>query len=206
MSRLALVLPALVLAVLPGADPPPAAAVDALVKRAGFTADGPGFALLVLHDGRPVLEKCHGLANLKTKTPITPKTTFELASLTKPFTATAVLLLAQRGQLALDDDVRKSIPELPPSPGRPVRLRDLLHHTSGLPEYLAFGGVKGTDPKYRSNADYLKEFEKHPAKRPPGEQFEYRNSNYMLLATVVSRVAKKTTASSCATSCSGRWA
>lgn len=196
MSRLILALSALVLAFAPAVSQPPAAAVDALVKRSGITPDGPGLAVLVLQDGRTVFEKCYGLANLTTRTPVTPQTTFELASLTKPFTATAVMILQERGRLALDDDVRQYLPELPKPPGdRPIRLRDLLHHTSGLPgppnEYLSYRGVKRAHPKYLSNDDYLPEFARHPSNRPPGESHEYSNSNYLLLASVIERVSKK---------------
>jgi CubicO group peptidase (beta-lactamase class C family) len=190
VTRLTLLLPALALAAFPAADPPPAAEIDALVKSCGVTPDGPGLAMLVLRNGRPVVEKCYGLANLENKTLVTPKTTFELASLTKPLTA--VLLLHQRGRLSLEDDVRKHLPELPEPPqGRPVRMSDLLHHTSGLPDYMQFKDVKGAHPGYLTNDDYLKAWARYPAKEPPGERYRYNNSNYLLLASVVERASTK---------------
>src|SRR5207248_1939605 len=100
--------------------------IDAmLVKR--FPADQPGAAALVVRDGKIVLEKGYGLARLDPKTPLTPESNFDLASMSKPFTALAVMILADHGKLGLDDDVRKHLPELAAAPGpRPVRVRDLL--------------------------------------------------------------------------------
>src|SRR5262249_6797358 len=113
----------LCLAALPGvpglarAEPPPdaplATAVDALVRKNGFTAEGPGLAVLVYQPGKFTLEKGYGLADLDGRTPVTPRTLFELASVSKTFTATAVLILHDRGKLSVDDDVRRYLPELP---------------------------------------------------------------------------------------------
>jgi CubicO group peptidase (beta-lactamase class C family) len=102
--------------------------------------------VLVVRDHRVVLEKGYGLANIEDKKPITPETNFDLASMSKQFTAFAVMLLADRGKLAYDDDVRKYIPELAAPPGlRPVRVPDLLQHISGIPTYTAFWEVWLTD-------------------------------------------------------------
>src|SRR5438876_3215584 len=85
------------------ADDPVAKAVDDLVRKQGITPDGPGVAILVSQPRRIQFQKGYGLARLKDRTPITPQTLFELASLTKPFTAIAILRLHERGKLSVDD-------------------------------------------------------------------------------------------------------
>jgi CubicO group peptidase (beta-lactamase class C family) len=177
-------------------DQPLAAAIDDLVKKNGFTADKPGVAILVNHSGKLLFQKGYGLANLKDHTPITPHTLFELASVSKSFTATAVLILHDQGKLSIEDDVRKYLPELPEyRPGQPIRISDLLHHVSGLPDYMEFANVPARHKDYWDNEDYVGEFAKQRAKHPldfeTGAKFEYNNTNYMLLALIVQRVAKK---------------
>src|SRR5204862_516787 len=121
------------------------------------TDETPGFAVLVVDGGKVVLKRGFGLADLDAKRPIRPDTTFELASLSKPFTATAVCLLHDRGKLSFDDDVRKYVPELPDRPGKkPILLSDLLHHTSGLPDYIEFPEPKGAHAGFLTNADYVR--------------------------------------------------
>jgi CubicO group peptidase (beta-lactamase class C family) len=177
------------------AESPLTDALDKLVKK-GFTADGPGLAVLVRPPRGPRFHYCFGLADLKDHTPITPRTLFELASVSKTFTATAVLILHDRGKLSVLDDVRKYIPELPESSKRwPLRITDLLQHVSGLPDYLEFEDVPARHKDYWDNEDYLGEFarrrDKFRDRPPPGEKFEYNNTNYLLLAVVVARVAKQ---------------
>jgi CubicO group peptidase (beta-lactamase class C family) len=188
-----LLLPGLVRSEPP--NPAVAAAIDELVKKHGLD-EGPGVAILVFQPGRFVFKKGYGLANLEKKTKITPRTRFELASVSKTFTATAVLILHDRGDLSVDDDVRKYIPELPEyRKGKPIHIRDLLHHVSGLPDYMALEDVPRRNKGYWVNEDYAGEFarqrKKFPLKFPTGDKYEYNNSNYMLLGLIVERVAKK---------------
>jgi CubicO group peptidase (beta-lactamase class C family) len=172
-------------------------AFDHLVKRRGFVPDGPGLAVLVRRPGRVILRRCAGLARLRDRAPITPRTTFELASVSKTFTATAVLMLHDRGKLSIHDDVRRYLPELPVyAKGRPIALANLLHHTSGLPDYMDMDDPP-TGPKgYRTNEDYVHEFARqrarYPLAFPTGQKYEYNNTNFMLLGLVVARAAKRT--------------
>jgi CubicO group peptidase (beta-lactamase class C family) len=184
---------------LSAAEPPRkpvAEKIDAIIRAAGVTDDGPGVAVEIIHGGRVVFRKGYGLANLEDKKPITPHTTFELASGSKPFTAMAVCLLHDRGKLAFDDPVRKYVLELPVyNRAHPIRIRDLLHHTSGLPTYFNFEEPKGRHAKYLDNEDYAPEFarqqEKFPQVFPAGAKYQYENSNYLLLALIVERVSGK---------------
>ena len=172
------------------------AAVDRFVQKLGITADSPGVAVLIHQPGRLHFQKGYGLANLQSGARITPDTLFELASCSKPFTATALLLLHDRGLLSIDDPVQKTIPELPSYGSKDtIHIRDLLEHTSGLPEYFDFADPPQRNPGYWVNADYLDQFAKQQADFPlqcrTGSKHLYCNSNYLLLASIVQRVAKK---------------
>jgi CubicO group peptidase (beta-lactamase class C family) len=179
------------------ANGPLVAAIDKLVKKKGFTANGPGVAILVQRgDGQILFKKGYGLANLESEAAITAHTMFELASVSKTFTATAVLILHDRSQLSIHDDVRKYLPELPEyHKGQPIRLTNLLHHTSGLPDYMDFDDFPARNKDYWVNEDYVGQFarqrDKYPATFRPGAKYEYNNTNYMLLALLVERVAKQ---------------
>jgi CubicO group peptidase (beta-lactamase class C family) len=181
------------------ADPALTAAIDKLVAKNGISADTPGVAIAVQQPGRVQFAKGYGLARLRDKAPITPQTNFELASTSKLLTATAVLLFHDRGDLSLNDDVRKHIPQLPIyDKQHPIHIRDLLQHVSGFPQkqdYMSFEGVAARHKTYWVNEDYAAAFAKrqnsNPLAFPPGEKYEYSNTNYMLLALVLERVAKK---------------
>ena len=172
------------------------AAIDKLVEKNGINSDEPGVAILIHQPGKLLFKKGYGLANLKTEKPISPHTMFELASVSKTFTATAVLILHDREKLSIDDDVRKHLPELPQySPTTPIHIRDLLRHTSGLPDYMDFEDVPKRHKEYWVNEDYLgmfaKQRQKHPLDFPTGAKYDYNNTNFMLLALIVERVGKR---------------
>jgi CubicO group peptidase (beta-lactamase class C family) len=149
----------------------------------------PGCALAVVDHGRVVFARGYGLADLERGSPITPRTVFDVASVSKQFTAASVLLLAERGRLALDDDVRRYLPELPPY-GAAITLRQLLHHTGGLPSYidlLVRSGKRYSDRT--TDADALAALAAEPRLLfPPGTAWKYSDSGYFLLSLVVRRV------------------
>lgn len=174
-------------------DPHLAASIDKAVERIGINDSEPGVAVLIYQPDKLEFLKGYGLADLSTRKPITPQTRFELASISKTMTATAVLLLHDRGKLDIDDDIRKFLPELPVySADHPIRIRDLLHHISGLPDYLSFRNVRRTHRDYWENADYLPVFasrqKQRPLTFPTGAKYEYNNTNFMLLASIIERV------------------
>src|SRR5687767_12092372 len=111
---------------------PLASRVDALFAQFD-RQDSPGCAVGIYRDGRIVHARRYGMANLEQGVAITPRTVFYTGSVSKQFTAFCVALAAQQGQLALDDDVRQYVPELPDY-GAPIEVRHLLHHASGLRE------------------------------------------------------------------------
>src|SRR5262245_45585922 len=108
--------------------------VDKIFERWTSTVS-PGCAVGAAVAGKPVLSKAYGMADLEHAVRITPDTIFEAGSVSKQFTAAAVLLLARDGKLSIDDPVRKYIPELPEYPSQPLTIRHILTHTSGLRDW-----------------------------------------------------------------------
>jgi CubicO group peptidase (beta-lactamase class C family) len=157
------------------------------IVEANVGAAGPGVAVLVLADGAPALSAGFGLADLAARRPIASDTLFDLASVSKQFTALALLLLHDRGLLRLEDDARVLLPQLPVPPGRPVRLLDLLGHTSGLPEYL--DAVDEEDLLGLRNEDIPGLIHNLPYDFAPGTAHAYVNTNYALLPLVVEQAA-----------------
>jgi CubicO group peptidase (beta-lactamase class C family) len=192
-SLLSLITVAVGIAPILAAQPAFERAVDAILARQ-VTADSPGAAIAVVDKGKVVLLKGYGLADIERRVPITPQTTFELASVTKQFTAMAIMKLHDRGKLTFDDDVRKYMPELPVyDAANPVLIRNLLQHTSGLPEYFSFGEIRGKHPGFVGNDDFLPLFgaqkDSHPLQFPTGQRHQYTNTNYLLLASIVERIS-----------------
>ncbi|QVL33733.1 beta-lactamase family protein [Telmatocola sphagniphila] len=170
--------------------------VESIIADTGKEPHKPGGAILVLEQGKIAFRKCYGLAHLKENRAITPQTPFELASCSKQFTGTAILLLYEQGKLALDEDIRKYLPELPEYDKKnPIRILHLARQTSGLHEYMDFENVKGKHPKYVTNEDYVslfaRERTKSPLYFPTGSNWRYTNTNFMLLALIVERVSKQ---------------
>lgn len=159
--------------------------VDQLMKR--YDGKVPGASLLIVRDGEPLLRRSYGMANLEAGTAVTPATNYRLASVSKQFTAAAILLLAEDGSLTLDDAARKWLPELPVD-NASVTIRHLLSHGSGLIDYED-DLPDGLDRQVR-DADVLAILAKQDSTYfPPGGDFQYSNSGYALLALIVERVS-----------------
>jgi CubicO group peptidase (beta-lactamase class C family) len=152
--------------------------------------DSPGCSVGVSKDGIVEFERGYGMADLEHGIPITPATIFPIASISKQFTAMAVLLLAERRQLSLDDDVRTHIPEIPDC-GQRITVRHLLTHTSGLRNGFQLLRLAGwRDEDVVTNLDVLGIMAKQKgANAPPGTEYLYNNSAYTLLAVIVERVS-----------------
>jgi CubicO group peptidase (beta-lactamase class C family) len=162
----------------------PETRVDSLFNTL-IKPSGPGCAVGVYRNGNVVLTRGYGVANVSSGAPITASTTFNLGSASKAFTALAVLMLEQEGKLSLDDDVRKWLPELPEY-GEPIRLRDLLFHTSGLRDY-------GSLHELGRSVSTMEQFHSLMAAQralnfPTGTKHGYSHSDYVVLGQVVERV------------------
>jgi CubicO group peptidase (beta-lactamase class C family) len=150
----------------------------------------PGAVVAVVRDGRVVYKNGFGEANLEYHIPITPKTIFHMASVSKQFTAYAIAVLAQQGKISFDDDIRKYIPEIPDF-GEKITISHLIHHTSGLRDQwnlLAAAGWRLDDVITRKQILRLISKQKE-LNFPPGEEFMYCNTGYTLMAEIVARVS-----------------
>jgi CubicO group peptidase (beta-lactamase class C family) len=151
---------------------------------------GPGCALGVIHNGELIFSRGFGYANLDYDIPIRPNTIFDIGSTSKQFTAAAIVLLAQRGKLSLDQDVRDIIPELP-AYDEPITIRMLIHHTSGVRDYLTLMSLAGMSFENVFQEDdgvHLLARQRELNFRPNTEHL-YSNSGYLLLAVVIRRVS-----------------
>lgn len=166
------------------------ARIDSLFRKYD-RADAPGCALGISQRDTIVLERAWGSAQLEFGIPITAATKFEAGSVSKQFTAAAVLRLAQLGRLSLDDDVRKYVPELPRYE-QVITIRNLIHHTSGLRDWGVVMTVAGWPRGTRaySHAHVLDILgRQHALNFPVGSEYLYSNSNYNLLAIIAERVS-----------------
>lgn len=159
--------------------------IDQLMQR--YDGAVPGASLLVLHDGKPVVRKSWGLADLEAGIAATPKTNYRLASVTKQFTASAILLLVQDGRLRLDDRIRQWLPTLPDATDQ-ITIRQVLTHTSGLIDYEDVM-APGATMQVR-DADVLRLLETQDSTYfKPGAKYAYSNTGYSLLALIVERAS-----------------
>lgn len=155
-----------------------------------WTNATPGCAIGVLADGKTTF-RAFGLADLEHAVPITPGTIFEAGSVSKQFTAAAVLLLARDGKLSLDDPARKHIPELPDY-GTPLTIRHMLTHTSGLRDWGGVASIAGSPrgSRVRTHAHVLDIVGRQRALNfSSGTEWSYSNTGYNLAAIIVSRVS-----------------
>lgn len=165
------------------------AQVDSLLAR-WDQLHTPGAAVAVLYNGQVVHKRGYGQASLEHRIPISPKTVFDVASVSKQFTALAIAILAHENRLSLDDDIRRYLPAMPDF-GETITIRHLIHHTSGLRDWPGMLAMAG-----RSMEDVIA-FEEilAMARRQtalnftPGDRYSYSNTGYVLLALIVERVA-----------------
>ncbi|WP_084620213.1 serine hydrolase domain-containing protein [Agromyces italicus] len=166
---------------------------DRVVEAVRSTVDSgaPGVAVGVYSDGRLIHHASAGLANVEFAAPVGIDTRFDIASMSKQFTATAALLLCRDGVLSLQDDIRTYLPELRLS--QPVTIAQALRHTGGLPEWLALSAMAGR-PLTRITQDQVLAFVAGLAELnfTPGTDFSYSNTGYVLIASIISRVTGKT--------------
>jgi CubicO group peptidase (beta-lactamase class C family) len=146
----------------------------------------PGLALLVMRDGRIARVGTYGMANLEHRVPVTRRTVFQSGSLGKQFTAAAVLLLAERGQLSLDDHIDRYLPP-GPSGWEPITIRELLDHTSGIHD-SEDGEVFDLRHEY-TDAEIVDVAHRYPLDFAPGTAWKYNNMGYVLAGIIVTRVA-----------------
>ncbi|WP_198120327.1 serine hydrolase domain-containing protein [Massilia rhizosphaerae] len=165
----------------------PEAAIDALVAP-HFKADGPGAVVIATRDGKTVFRKAYGLADVALKQAMSIDSPARLGSMTKQFTAVAILMLADDGKLALSDDITRFLPGYP-THGAKITIEHLLSHTSGIPSYTGkrnFVDVMRKDVTVAQGIDFFKD---DALEFTPGTQFRYDNSGYFLLGAIIEKAS-----------------
>ena len=188
---------AILFALLASAAPAAALPVDFKTKADALLADayaasGPGAAVIVTENGETVYAASRGLADVERKMPISSATHFRLGSITKQFTAAAILKLAEQGKLSLDDPLSKFLPAYP-APGASATVRQLLNHTGGMMSYTNIPGwmVEAKTGRPYTTDQLIAEFKDLPAPFKPGEKWDYNNSGYVLLGAILEKVTGK---------------
>jgi CubicO group peptidase (beta-lactamase class C family) len=166
--------------------PPPAETLDR-VMRANTQPNAPGLALLVARDGRIVFEKGYGLANIRDKRPVTPETIFRIGSVTKQFTATAILLCEEDGKLRTEDTLDKFFPGFPR--GDKITLHHLLTHTSGIRSFTELPDFMLHVTESRTPEQMIARFRDAAPAFEPGTDWSYCNSGYFLLGEIAGQAA-----------------
>lgn len=158
--------------------------VDALVAPY-VGRDTPGLGVLVMRDGVVLHIRGYGLADLETGAPVTPQSLFDLASVSKNFTALAAMLQIEDGLYGPETELSEVLPDFAARRDpRPLTVGDLVHHVSGLPDYLSGDETLGYDEE-TDNAAVVAWLATQPLDRPPGTAYDYSNSGYLTLGSVV---------------------
>jgi CubicO group peptidase (beta-lactamase class C family) len=158
------------------------------IAASTYPANEPGAAILVLRDGKPLLRKAYGMADLELGVPLAVDGVFRIASITKQFTAVAILQLVQQGKLSIEDDITEFFPDYPTG-GRKITIEHLLTHTSGIRSYTSmesYDRLKRTD---LTPLELIDAFKNEPADFAPGEKWFYNNSGYVLLGAIIEKVS-----------------
>jgi len=148
----------------------------------------PGATLLIANGDKVLKEKGYGFANLEHKVPAKPETEYELASVSKPITATAVMLLVEEGKLFLDSSISKYLDDVPPA-FRPITLRQLMSHSSGLPmDHFAYNKLYGPSALRYTVKEQLADLFKLKLLFEPGTNYNYSNAGFFLQAAIIEKV------------------
>jgi CubicO group peptidase (beta-lactamase class C family) len=165
----------------------------AIIERSfnQYAPGSPGCQLSVSRNGELIFSKAWGMSDLERKATLSTESIIEAGSVSKQFTAAAILLLEQQGKLSIDDDVRKYVPEIPDY-GNTITIRHMLHHTSGFRDWGAVAALSGWErgTKFYTNDDALEIIARQKLlNNIPGGEYIYSNSNYNLMAIIVQRVS-----------------
>ncbi|HEY6230679.1 MAG TPA: serine hydrolase domain-containing protein, partial [Pyrinomonadaceae bacterium] len=144
--------------------------------------------VLVAQDGKIVLDKGYGFANLEWDIPNTPRTKFRLGSLTKQFTAASILLLEERGKLKIEDPVKKYMPDAPAAWDK-ITIFHLLTHTSGIPSFTGFADYRSREAEAITPEKLVEWFRDKPLEFEPGTKWNYSNSGYVLLGYLIEKIS-----------------
>ena len=156
-----------------------------------YPAAGPGAAVIVVRDGKTVLRKGYGLANVELSVPIAPEMVFRIGSVTKQFTAAAILKLVEAGKLSLSDEIGRFLPDYP-TRGKRITVEQLLNHTSGIRSLTGMPAWPSHTREDWTPAQLIAFFQNEPLDFEPGTGWKYNNSGYLLLGAIIEKVSGKT--------------
>ncbi|MBV7270554.1 serine hydrolase [Winogradskyella luteola] len=156
-----------------------------------YQSDMPGATILVAKNGKAIYRKAVGKADLELNVDMIPENVFMLASITKQFTAIAILMLEEQGKLSLDDPITKFIPDYPIN-GKNITIHHLLNHTSGIKSYTGIGNLVEVARVDKTLDELIDYFKNEPMDFDPGEAYRYNNSGYVLLGKIIEVVSKDT--------------
>ncbi len=164
-------------------------AIDVFLKEK-YPANEPGVIALVIKDGKTILRKGYGMADIENSKPQNPEMISRIGSVTKQFTSTAILKLMEEGKIKLEDPITKFLPDYP-TQGKTVTIWNLLNHTSGIKSYTGVESNMTTENKAKnlSHAELLTTFQNIEFDFNPGDQWSYNNSGYYLLGMIIEKVS-----------------
>ncbi len=170
--------------------------IDKFVENQMRNLHIPGASISIIRNDKVIKSKGYGFADLQSKSFVTPKTVYEIGSMTKQFTAVAVMMLVEEGKINLDDKIAKYFPD-PPESWNKIKIRHLLTHASGIqnhvavPDYMDIFRTSITGKTFPSSDELLKEFYKLPFEFAPEESWAYDNTGYHLLGTIIEKAGGK---------------
>ena len=164
--------------------------IDSLLLEK-YTPDAPGADFLIAINGEIIYKKAFGLANLELGVPMKTDNVFEIGSMTKQFTAIAILMLADQGKLQVDDEITAYIPDYP-TQGHKITLHHLLTHTSGIKSFTSMKELNDIANKDLTPLEIIDFFKNEPMDFAPGDQFKYNNSGYVILGYVIEKASGQT--------------
>jgi CubicO group peptidase (beta-lactamase class C family) len=164
--------------------------IDSLIQSEFKDANGPGGVFLIAKKGKSVYEKAFGMANLELDAKLNINSIFQIGSMTKQFTAIAILMLEEQGKLKTSDPVSKYIPSYPN--GDKITIHHLLTHTSGIKDFTKMKVLQDIAQKEMTPEQMVNFFKNEPVDFAPGEKFEYNNSGYVVLGYIIELVSGET--------------
>jgi CubicO group peptidase (beta-lactamase class C family) len=165
---------------------PTEAQLDAVVASY-FKPNEPGAAVLVMRDGKPLLRKGYGLADVELGVPIQPDHVFRIGSITKQFTSVAILQLVEQGKIKFDDPITKFFPDYP-TQGKTITIEHLLTHTSGIQSYTGKDNFISGIRNDLTPLQLIDTFKNDPMQFAPGEKYAYNNSAYVILGAIIEKI------------------
>lgn len=153
-------------------------------------ANGPGVAVLAVKEGKTILRKGYGMANIELGVSVKPGMVFRIGSITKQFTAAGIMMLLEQGKISLQDEITKFLPDYPVK-GEKITVHHLLNHTSGIKSYTSMPDFMKMMRKDMGVKELVDVFKNEKMDFKPGEQYRYNNSGYILLGAIIEKVSGK---------------